>query len=187
MNQPPKTNNITIEGARLLFRNFSGNPGDYNPQGRRNFCVVLEPDLADVLKQDGWNIRYARPRDEYDEPAPYMQVAVAFDRWPPKIVVISSRGKTVYDEETVGELDLADIETADLIIRPSNWTRPDGTKGIKAYLKSLYVTLARDRLEEKYYPTPESVIDPSGDHQCPKCGKCDGTGECGNYDGDLPF
>ena len=189
MNQSPKNNNITIEGARLLFRNFAGREGDYNPKGRRNFCVILDPDLARILEKDGWNIRWTKPRDDYDDPAPYMQVAVAFDLWPPTVVMITSRGKTKLDEESVSELDYADIETVDLIIRGSNWKRPDGTKGIKGYLKSLYATLVKDELEEKYHNTPENAVAPPGDHQCPGCQQCDGTGECGRRNGDdgLPF
>ena len=189
MNQSPKNDNIVIEGARLLFRNFAGRPGDYNPAGRRNFCVLLDPDLAKILEKDRWNIRYTKPRDPQDIPEPYMQVAVAYDRHPPKITLISSRGRSELNEESVGELDLADIEKVDLIIRPSSWQRPDGANGIKGYLKSLYITLARDELEEKYYEAPENMVAPPGEHQCPRCQQCNGTGECGRSDGDeqLPF
>ena len=45
--------NIIIENARIGFRNFSGNAGKFNPEGRRNFCVFLEYDLGKVLEQDG--------------------------------------------------------------------------------------------------------------------------------------
>lgn len=149
-------NNIIIEEARLVFRNFSGAEGKFNPAGRRNFCVILPEDLSKDLERDGWNVRYLTPRDEEEEPTPYLQVTVNYDNRPPKIVLITSRGKTRLDEDTVGMLDWAEIKTADLIITPYNW-EVSGKSGVKAYTKSLYVTLVEDALEEKYIDVPDSA------------------------------
>lgn len=180
-------NNIIIEGARIGFRNFSGAEGKYNPPGRRNFCVFLEHDLARNLQEDGWNVRWLQPRDDQDLEQGYLQVAVSFDNIPPKIVMISSRGKTILDAESVGILDWAEIETIDLIIRPYHWTLHEGTRnenhGVKAYLKSLYITLAEDELEKKYYDAPEDNVAPPGECVCgnsAKCVDCQGHGDCRN-------
>ena len=51
-------NNITIENARIGFRNFSGKEGKYNPKGARNFCVFLAKEDAENLEQEGWNIKW---------------------------------------------------------------------------------------------------------------------------------
>lgn len=150
--------NIAIEGARLAFRNFSGKEGRFNPAGRRNFCVLLEPELAERLIADGWNVRHLSPRDPGDAPQPYMQVAVRYSPIPPKIVLITSRGKTILDEESVGMLDWAEIKNVDLIIRPRNWN-VGGDSGVKAYVKNMYVTIAEDEFAYKYSDCPDSALD----------------------------
>ena len=147
---------ITIEGARIAFRNFSGKEGKYNPAGKRNFCVLLEEDLAKTLEHDGWNVRWLNPRDEGDPPQGYLQVSVAYGNFPPKIVLVSSNGKTVLGEEEVGLLDWAEIESVDLVIRPYNWEVNSKT-GVKAYLKSLWVTIVEDEFEKKYKDVPDSA------------------------------
>lgn len=143
--------NITIEGARLLFKNFSGEERQFNPKGQRNFCVVIDDDLAKVLKKDGWNVKVLRPRDEGDADQPYLPVAVRFGAYPPKIVMVTANGQTVLNEETVNLLDTAEISNVDLIVRPYEWEPGK----VKAYVKTMYVTIVEDDLEKKYYqPSP---------------------------------
>lgn len=158
-----KTNTIVIENANIGFRNFSGEEGKFNPAGRRNFCVFLEKDLGEVLEKDGWNIRWLDPRDEEDEPQPYLQVAVSYDNIPPKIVLITGQGKSILDEGTVNILDWADIENVDLIINPYHWD-VNGKSGIKAYAKSMYVTIIEDEFESKYYDVPSSDSQPMSEN-----------------------
>lgn len=150
------TSNIRVENAKIAFRNFSGKEGKFNPAGRRNFCVIFDQDVGEKLKEDGWNIRYLKNRDEDEPDTPYLKVSVSFDNYPPRIVLISKEGKTVLDEESVSILDWAEIESVDLIIRPYNWEL-NGRTGTKAYLKSIYVTLSEDEFESKYYDVPDSA------------------------------
>lgn len=149
--------NLVVENARIGFRNFSGKEGKFNPAGRRNFCLFLEKEMGEQLEKDGWNIRWLEPRDENEDRQSYLQVAVSFDNIPPKIVLVSSHGKTQLDESSVNLLDWAEITNVDLIIRPYNWT-VNGKEGVKAYVKSMYVTIAEDNFENKYLDVPDSAI-----------------------------
>lgn len=151
-----RINNIVIENAQIRFRNFSGKPGKYNAEGRRNFCVLLDDDIVGPLKADGWNVKYLNPRDEGDLPQAYLQVAVSYDNIPPKIYLITSTGKTLLDEDSINILDWAEIENVDLIIRPYIWEVNDKS-GVKAYCKSMYVTIVQDEFDKKYSDVPDSA------------------------------
>lgn len=135
---------IVIENAHIWGRNFRGEERlPYNPKGRRNFCLSLDPELAKDMEEEGWNVKYDR------DDIPYIPVAVSFENYRPKIFKVTSRGKTMLDEETVGDLDDDEIENVDVIIRPYCWT-VNGTHGIKAYVKDMYVTIQENALFDKY-------------------------------------
>lgn len=143
--------NLVIRNARLIFRNFSGKPSQFNQEGNRNFCVVLDPTTAPQLAELGWNVRYLQPKMEDDEPTPYLQVAVSYKGKPPKITIISGENRTNITEDMVDMLDWEEISYADLVCRPYPWN-VGGRSGVKAYLKSMHVALELDELDA---PTEE--------------------------------
>lgn len=142
-------NTVTIEGATLVFRNFSGKESMYNREGDRNFGVLLDEETASAMAEDGWNVKALKSREEGEPDQPYISVSLSYKYRPPRVVLITSRGRTLIDEDMVETLDWAEIETADMVLRPYEWA-VNGKTGVKAYLQSLYVTIVEDPLELKY-------------------------------------
>lgn len=142
--------NLTMENVRIIFRNFAGKEGMYNREGDRNFAVLIEDaKTAEAMAEDGWNVKYLKAREEGEDDQAYLQVSVNFKGRPPRVVMITSRGRTTLKEDEVELLDWADIMTTDLIVRPYEWA-VNGKTGVKAYLQSIFVTIQEDALELKY-------------------------------------
>ncbi len=150
--------NVTLENARILpgqFKNFSGEKDKYNPQGRREFCIVLDTETADALVEEGWNVKQLDPRDDDEAPTPYIKACIRFDNIPPTIYMVTGKNnkKTLLTEETIGNLDYVQIEYADIILSPYCWemeTKDGVNSGIKAYVKTMYVKVEEDDLAAKY-------------------------------------
>lgn len=149
MPQRPDDNTVVMEGVRIVFKNFTGKEGMYNREGDRNFAVLLDEATAERMNQDGWNVKWLNPREEGDVSQAYLSVSVNYKGRPPTVVMITSRGRTNLGEDEIELLDWADMENVDLIVRPYEWAI-NGKSGVKAYLKSIYVTIHEDPLELKY-------------------------------------
>lgn len=161
---------LFMKDAKIIYRNFVGEKRRFNKLGDRNFNVVIEDEqLATLLMKDGWNLKPFKPRPDDEEVIPgyHMEVAVNFESsQPPKIVMITEilikdpsaedgvktvRKGVLLSEETVGLLDSAHILKSDIEIRPYNWGPDDaGRTGVKAYLKTLWVTIKADPFSEEY-------------------------------------
>lgn len=158
-NDEKRVPDIRMEGARLVFRNFSGKETQYNEEGNRNFGLVINPEEVDMLRGDGWNVKSYRGRDAdpEDEPLYYLPVKVKYGKIPPIITMITSRGKMRLDEEDVNQLDWTIMRNVDVVVRPYHYPpmagRPEG--GISAYLKSLYVEIEEDDFDQKYADIPD--------------------------------
>lgn len=143
-----------IENARLIYKNFSGADTKFKTDGSRTFAVVLDKETADKMALDGWNVRCKIPEEPGEDEFCFIEVKVGYKKSPPKIVVITERGRTNLTEETVGSLDYADIKQVDLIAQSYYWDFA-GKSGISAYLKSMFVTIEEDELERKYAVNPD--------------------------------
>lgn len=162
--QHRRLGNVTIEDAQLMFRNFAGEEGPYNAAGDRSFSIRLTPEQAEMLLKDGWNVKTRPPREEGDSEMYYIKVAVSFKNRPPTVVIVTQRwnsqtkafepARTSLPEDFVDLVDSLDIAKADLVLNPYRWN-VRGETGIKAYLKSIYITVQQDDLELKYAQIPE--------------------------------
>jgi hypothetical protein len=147
---------IIIEDAQLIFRNFEGKEGQFNAKGDRNFCVVLDdPETINNLVRDGWNVRTYGDTEEGDEPIQYLPVRVSYKYKPPHVVMITSKARTTLTDDSIEVLDFADLDKVDLVCNAYDWSMPDGKTGRKAYLKTMFATIAEDELERKYAQTEQ--------------------------------
>lgn len=154
--------NITFNNARIKWRNFGGEERlPYNAKGNRNFVIELDDiHQYEALQELGWQPKLTKPREDGDEPMPFLPVTVKFGKGiPPRLKLINSRGLITLDEENAFALDYATIDKVDLTIRAFNWEF-NGRTGVKAYLNSIYVTVLEDELERRYAAIPE--VDMSG-------------------------
>lgn len=149
--------NLMTEDARIIFRNFAGEEKQFNPAGERNFNLVIDNNVAEFMREDGWNVKYLKPREEGEDPQAILKVKVSYKRKAPTVVLISSKGRTNLDEDLIDMLDYVDIEKVDLIVQPS-WYDFNGRQGYSAYLKSIFITILEDELEQKYKDIPEVEV-----------------------------
>lgn len=151
----PQNQNLLIEGAQVIFRNFAGRAREYNAEGERNFVVILEPKLADRLEKEGWNVKSLRPREDGEEGDRYIKVDVNYKKGrPPRVVLVSSNGKIDLGADQVEVLDYSEISNWDVLINPYNWD-VNGNKGVKAYLHTLVATIVENELDKKYANVPD--------------------------------
>lgn len=142
---------LVVENARVLFPNFKGEARQFNNEGDRNFCLVIDDhEQAQQMREDGWNVRILRPRDEEDEPLNYIQVNLNYaGRRPPSVFMVTGRNKAPLSEATVKELDEVDIQYVDAVINPYRWN-VRGDTGISGYLSELYAVVNERRFAHKY-------------------------------------
>lgn len=141
--------NISIDNAQIRFRNFTGEPTKFDKAGgKRTFSVILDPEMADKLRDDGWNVKSWEPEGA-DEPIYHLPVEISYKIYPPKIWMISGNKKTMLQEDTISALQYAEFTKVQLIIRPYCW-EVNGKSGIKAYVKAMYVTIEEDEFEKEY-------------------------------------
>ena len=140
---------LSVENAVIVYQNFSGSPTKFNPVGgKRTFGLVLDEEMAYILKSEGWNIKYREPREEGDDPLIFTEIVVNMEsKYPPKVAVYSrfgnKRSVNNLDAETINQLDEIDIESIDLIIHPYEHGRSTTTT-VKGYAKVIRVIQAPD-------------------------------------------
>lgn len=144
---------IEIRGAKIARRNFRGEERRWqgkimNSEGNRNFILILPDDMVDDVINDGWNVKQFKPGEDGEPGDYFINVKVNFGYKPPAIWLISEKSdgtktRTRLDEDTVGELDFADIIDVKVLVKPvvrqSSFT---GEDMVTAYLETMYVEVA---------------------------------------------
>lgn len=148
---------LQIDDAKIIFRNFEGRGDKYNREGDRNFSLLIEdPDTANALAENGWNVKIKPGRDEDEGPFMRLPVKVKFTDYGPNVYLVTGDRRNELDEESIGCLDNIDIESVDLDIRPYDWD-VNGRTGRTAYLQSMQVVQRIDRFAARYATKNETV------------------------------
>ena len=143
-------NILQIDDAKIIFRNFEGRGDKFNREGDRNFSLLIEdPDIADALVREGWNVRIKEGRDPDEGPFMRLPVKVKFTDYGPNVYLVTGDRRNELDEESIGCLDNIDIESVDMDIRPYDW-EVNGRTGRTAYLQSMQVIQRIDRFAARY-------------------------------------
>ena len=143
-------NILQIDDARIIYRNFAGEVSQFNRAGDRNFSVLIEDEqIANELRDHGWNVKIKQAREEGDTPFMHLPVKVKFNDRGPSVYLVSGSNRVKLDEETIGMLDSIDILGVDLDIRPFDW-EVNGKAGRAAYLQSICVTQDIDRFAQRF-------------------------------------
>lgn len=140
---------LQIDDARIIYRNFSGVGSKFNREGDRNFAIYIgDEDVANELKDRGWNVKIKPPREDGDDPFMFLPVKIKFNDRGPSVYLVTGNKKTPLNENTVSCLDDIDILSVDLDIRPYDWD-VNGKTGRTAYLQSIWVTQEIDRFASR--------------------------------------
>ena len=142
------------DGAHIIWRNFAGAASKYNREGDRKFTLIIEdPEEAQQMVDDGWNVKIKAPEEEGDAPFCYLEVKVKFNqerpRLNPNIYLKSGRKMNKLDEETVGMLDSVDIINVDLDVKGSPYD-VNGKVGLSAYLQGICIEHEVDRFQRRF-------------------------------------
>ena len=136
--------NIVVEDAEIEYPSFSGIETPNNREGRRVFNLVIrDPEQAQILAVDGWNVKHHDPKDGDQDEYDYLPVAIRFDKYPPNIylvkddnpepILLTEDGVSLLPEYVRAYINI-DVE-----ISPSFWGPINGKSGIKAYVKNMVV------------------------------------------------
>ena len=156
---------LQIDDARLIWPNFAGRGDRFNPQGSRDFSVIIPNDeIADALINDvnqygvGWNVKIKPPREEGDEPFRFLKVKLSYRNRGPKIYLITNGRKNELDESSVHILDDIVIESVNLDIRA--FDGDDSPQGAfrSAWLEAMEVHQKIDRFAARYAEEEEDEV-----------------------------
>ena len=134
---------ISIENTRFIFKtNFSGDPArdTYGSDARRANIIISDPQQAEELLAEGFNVKQTKPRDDDEnfEPTYFVAINVNYDSsWPPKIYLVSGDAEPVpLDEESIDILDKIYVINVNAVLNPYHNQK---TGRCSLYVRTMYV------------------------------------------------
>ena len=148
-----RNGHLYITDAEIMrgsFRNFSGEKsGRYDTPGKRYFHFIIEDDeIAEQLNNEGWGVHVLNPRDPQERPTHFLKVQIRLGSpyFRCDCYSVSRDVKTLLTDETLRTLDGADIDFADLDIRPYEYE--DGH--ISAQLEEGFFNVRASHFADRY-------------------------------------
>lgn len=148
-----KVGNLTLEDAKFFGRpNFSG-VEDRFKDSRRKFTVLIPNDLADQLREMGWNVKTNIPTpeelQEFPDRQPLSHLKVMVDD---NAIVQVRMGEDVETlaPATFGVIDRSRIESMDMEIRAWEYDPEERPGNYSARLVALVANIRPNILEQKY-------------------------------------
>lgn len=134
---------ISLEDTRFIYMtNFQGDPNRDKYRAVGKFANIVIPDLmlARELIDEGFNIRFTRPKEGEEEgfiPTYYVRVNVNYDvSWPPKIYIVTGNNEPkLLDDESIGMLDNIRVKNVNAVLSSREWE----PGRFSLYVKTMYV------------------------------------------------
>ncbi len=146
-----KLGNLTLEDAKFFGRpNFSGIEDQFK-DSRRKFTVLIPNELADQLRQAGWNVKTSIPTPEEKaegrEELSHLRVMVDDNS---EVFILMGEEKEHLTVGTFGVIDRSRIEMMDMEIRAWEYNPQEKPGEYSARLVMLVANLRPNVLEQKY-------------------------------------
>jgi len=142
---------VELEDVKVkwAFSHFDGREDTFNAQGEHNFTIMLPDDIADKLREEGWNIRDMAGYEEGDPDEHLLKIKISYKYEPPKVFLIKGDRKLRAEQRDLADIRRDTCEQIDVIITPSRWVNGNAS-GITAYAKELYAKVKESRFSSKY-------------------------------------
>ena len=144
--------NITLEDAKFFGRpNFAGEEDQFK-DARRKFNVLIPNDVADQLRDLGWNVKTLCPTEDQEkegmECISHLKVMVDGDRSDVWIMMGDEREKL--ETKNLAVMDRSRIEVMDMEIRAWEYDPIEKPGQYSARLVTLVANVRPNLLEAKY-------------------------------------
>lgn len=148
-----KVGNLILEDAKFFGRpNFSGEEDRFK-DSRRKFTVLIPNDIADQLREMGWNVKTNIPtpeeKAEFPDREPLSHLKVMVDDGS-TVQIRAGESVETLTPATFGVIDRARIDNMDMEIRAWEYDPEERPGQYSARLVALVANVRLNMLEQKY-------------------------------------